>query len=222
MCSQDADLPNPETQLARSLELLDKDVTGLHADWILYRQLYGSGAKRIDLLNNAAASFFGHLQSMMLRDLTVSICRLLDRASTGSQENIVLETLVGEIAATRHQELTFALNERLAAARSAAKAQRLFRHKRVAHRDRKFADGDEQLPGFSRLDVEDVLHEIREFLNILQRAVHGTTTVWELTIMPADGERLLVALRKAAAYDAFWKDGTIPRDSIHKLPFGDE
>jgi len=57
-------------------EFLKKEITWLHARWIIFEQLYNKSPLRLDLLNESAPSFFHLLQLMLLNGTGVRILRL--------------------------------------------------------------------------------------------------------------------------------------------------
>ena len=217
--------PKPALQPTRefwvTFEKLDSDLVELHADWQLFKQLYGKSSLRVDLLNKVAASFFTRLQWIMLRDVLISISRLLDPPRMRRSENLVLERLVEQLNGSAHAQLKAVLVGKLNSGRATAKPLQTYRHKRVAHRDKEVAVGLEALPGISRLLIEDSLSAIRDFMNTIQLHFRDSTTAWEHTSMLADGNVLVSALKRSLAYSALVKEGTIPRTPLKQLPFGD-
>ena len=71
----------------------------LQFKWQQYVELFGTSPARIDLLNEAAASFFHHLQDALWVDLLIHISRLTDPPKSRGRGNLtfaVLPDLVGE------------------------------------------------------------------------------------------------------------------------------
>src|SRR3954462_5944216 len=58
---------------------LSNRVTQLHWRWQLFHQLYVTGQRRVELLNESAGGFFHELQWIMRDELVLSTARLLDR-----------------------------------------------------------------------------------------------------------------------------------------------
>src|ERR1700722_171104 len=61
---------------------LREDIDWLQNKWAEFRELFGNGAERIDLLNTVACNFFGFLHKMMFEDAMLHLCRLTDPAET--------------------------------------------------------------------------------------------------------------------------------------------
>jgi hypothetical protein len=211
----------PTSEFWATFEKLDSDLVELHADWALFKQLYGKSSPRVDLLNKVAASFFSRLQWIMLRDVIISISRLLDPPRMRGSENLVLEQLVEQLTGSALAPLRDVLVGKLKAVRATSKPLQTYRHKRVAHRDKEVAVGLESLPGISRQLIEDSLSAVRDFMNTIQLHFRDSTTAWEHTSMLADGNVLVAALKRSLAYSALVKERKIPRTPITQLPFGE-
>jgi hypothetical protein len=61
---------------------LEEEVDWLQQKWNEFRELFGKGPERIELLNNAASNFFFLLHKLMFEDAMLHLCRLTDPAET--------------------------------------------------------------------------------------------------------------------------------------------
>lgn len=72
-------------EVSTTWNFLHGEVVWLHARWTMYRQLYGTNAKRIETLNQLAPTFFGTLQGILLDEVQLTLSRLADPAVTADQ-----------------------------------------------------------------------------------------------------------------------------------------
>lgn len=195
---------------------LREETIWLHRDWKLFRQLYGTSESRVDLLNEVAGVFFNALQWIMLNEVILSICRLLDRPQTMGKQNLVYEAVIQALA---DHPLAETLSNTLDKLRDEAQVLMHRRNRKLAHLDRNTALFSEEvpLPGISRKNVETVLSDMRNFMNAIERCFSNATTAYDSIITSSDGNSLTIALRKALDYDLLVKEGVIPRDRINRI-----
>ena len=128
----------------------------MHIKWGQYRQLFAQSQRRVDLINQAAGHFFRILQDALFEDIILHLARLTDPAQSGhkhkSQDNLSLWRLQMLVPETLSVEVADLVQEALAA----CSAPRVWRNKRLAHRDLTvaLATADDPLSGISRGDVE--------------------------------------------------------------------
>jgi hypothetical protein len=79
--------------------------------------------------------------------------------------------------------------------------------------------GDNLLPGISKEMVEDVLKEIRDFMNEFEIFFSRPETAYEHFIATTGGDALILALKKAVEYKAVVREGKIPRDHLKKSKY---
>ena len=65
---------------------LSADVVWLHGRWIIYRQLFGTSEKRVDLLNEFAGTVTWMLQNVLLHDVQLWLSKLGDPAGGGDRD----------------------------------------------------------------------------------------------------------------------------------------
>jgi hypothetical protein len=169
------------TELGGVYNELSSEVSWAHAKWNQYRQLYARSPERIDLLNQAASHFFGVLQELLLEDVILHLARLTDTPQIGRRDNLTLLRLPALIPdAQLSAEVTNLLDSVLTACASI----RLWRNRRLAHRDLAIAMASttDPLPGISRADVEDALASMRAMLNRLAGHYWGSKTDYQCVI----------------------------------------
>lgn len=155
---------------------LSNGITHLHLKWKLYRALFGTSPERIDLLNQAAPAFFGHLEPIMRHDIVLAITRLTDSPRMGKHENASLGRLIEQLAP--HADATKLDNwqSRLAVLDAAAKPMRAMRNQFLAHEDLATVLNDHYQPSPSRADTEVLLQSIRDLFGSIEEEFRGSYT----------------------------------------------
>src|SRR5579872_6546080 len=87
-------MPEP---LKSHWDALDNEVTWLHGSWKVYRQLFGTSADRIDLLNRSARVFFYLIQRVLMDSVQLTLSKLADPPLTAGKQNLTLACLVKDI-----------------------------------------------------------------------------------------------------------------------------
>lgn len=175
---------------------LDQDVIRLHAHWKIFRQLYGTSPERIEILNAAAPVYARFTQDALLDNITLCITRLTDRAESGKdRSNLTFDRLLMESFIANDAHILTRLKEILKGIKVNAGPLREHRNKRIAHSDLDRALSVEELPGFSRKTIEDILAKIREFMNCINITYLKSTTAYELPSFLGAGDELLWCLK---------------------------
>jgi hypothetical protein len=178
-------------------------VQNIHFEWMVYRQLFGTSAERIDLLNRFGGAVFGTFQKLLERHVSLAIFRLLDplTQSRGRDENLCLERLADVVALADHA-LGSALAARREAIRTLMDPHKDLRNKVLAHNDLATTpalyDGTSNITVPSRELIEQVLAGVRDFMDAVQTYYGGgTTAYWSVQFpAPGDGEFLIHMLTR--------------------------
>jgi len=152
------------SDLGQLFNLLAYECNLLHLKWSEYRELFGANPKRIELLNQAAPSFFFLLQGILWEDVLLCIARLFDPPKSGeNKENITLLTLPEMI----DSEIQPRINSLLEDAKRLCKFSHDWRNRRIAHRDLNLAleETVKPLASASRQSVSAALESIDTVLN---------------------------------------------------------
>lgn len=158
--------------LGKVYNVLCNEVSWLHASWEQYRHLFAKSERRIGLLNEAAGYFFRMIQLTVFEDVVLGLARLTDPIHTGGgqapHENLTLNLLPSLVS---DDKLRDELKNLVGAAEVACAIPRVWRNKRLAHRDLAVALATvaDPLAGISRDDVEVALAAFRALLNKLER-----------------------------------------------------
>jgi hypothetical protein len=130
-----------------------------------------------------------------------SKCRLADPIQSGrdkkSKKNLCLEMLCQIIKGLLQEDLYSDLCNSLSRFREKCEALKKHRNKRIAHLD---------LKAFLN---EDVLKELRLFMNLIDGFYKDSETAYEHCIMTGDGEFLITALKQALRYEELWRSGKV-------------
>lgn len=73
---------------------LENRVIRLRASLSIYENLYMAEESHIDLMNSVAPNFFGRVQEILIKDLALAVCKLLDPPHTGGNPNHSLRRLL--------------------------------------------------------------------------------------------------------------------------------
>lgn len=190
------------------------EVTWLHGRWICYRQLFAHSPKRIDLLNEAASTFFFILQDVLLDDIQVSLSKLTDPARTGKHENLSLEQLQERLVANAEPALVLTCRSSLDLLHRQCAPFRTHRHKKLAHLDLQVAlrTPATPLPDVSRQMIEDALLTLRTYLNAIERHFNDSEWGYEHFIMASDGDALVATLRAGLRYEELVQERKLSYD----------
>jgi hypothetical protein len=197
---------------------LDREVTWLHGRWIIYRQLYGTSAERVELLDRSAGTFFNILQDVLLHDVQLSLSKIGDPAGSGSRQNATLEALHAGVVAAGDQALADGMRLPLHLFEAACARVRHRRNKWIAHFDRDTLLNENVQPrmGPSRDEIETALAALRDVMNGVSLHYTDASTGYEYFSMQADGEALLQRLRRAVRYDELVDTGVVPVEDFWK------
>lgn len=179
-------------------EFLKKEITWLHGRWIIFEQLYNKSPARIDLLNEAASTFFYILQRMMLDDLQLSLSKLTDPApGKGSLKQL-------QHRLERHGNARLAAQAAEVLRRLVEHVQpfRTWRDKQIAHYDLAVALDQhvEPMPDVYYRELSEALRLVRKYMNLIERHYHDSEQAYEHFIMHSDGDALITMLKFGLRY----------------------
>jgi hypothetical protein len=201
---------------------LYEEVVWLHARWIIFRQLYGTSAKRIELLDKSAPVLFFILQNVLGDEIQLSLSKLADPAKTGKNRNLTLETLLDEIKAASPHDIIAELEDDLATFRHMCGNITLRRNKFIAHFDHDTVIKDQAIavPGASRKEISEALAVAARFMNRIEARFTDSTTAYdEFIFFPpgGDAEDLADIIRRGLRYTELMESGSIPQDDIQSF-----
>jgi hypothetical protein len=171
-------------ELAEVHHALWNEVAWLHGKWNDFRTLFGD----VDLLNETAPAFFGHLQTIMWEDVLLHICRLTDASQTRQRHRRLtleqLSRLVKGDSGLRRQ-----VKSLMKAVRRNCKFAREWRNRLLAHKELPLFDGTGARPPLSASmrDVEVAERSIRNLMNCIDEYYGFGPTAYEHYIAPLGG-----------------------------------
>jgi hypothetical protein len=183
-------------------EKLKIDVLWLHGRWKIYRQLFGTNEKRIDLLNQASGNVFIILKESLLNDVTLNLCRLTDAYIMKDKKNICLESILNKLNIKAHANIIQKLRKQYNKLKKFCLTFRKHRNKRLAHRDWNVGLNRYRgnLPGISRKKVEKALSELRKFLYLFEDYFNISSPSYNNISTRSDGDTLIYTLKQAIAF----------------------
>lgn len=180
-------------KLGTYFNALWNEVAWLYTKWLEYDELFGIKPSRVDLLNDAAPTFFHIVQNCLFRDIILHIARLTDPPKTGGKKNLSIRSFPDQISS---DTLKNEIGRLIEVAIEKADFCRDWRNRRLAHKDLKLALSEEVVPlkPASRGKVKDVLEAISSIMNAIARHYMDTTIVFDGLPRLKGGEALLYIL----------------------------
>jgi hypothetical protein len=205
---------------------LRNEIFWIHARWLVFCQVFRKNTKRIDLLNETASTFFLMTYDAFLNDIILALCRLTDPPEIQKKKttigNMSLEQLILKLDTATDSSLIDELkriHDRLIAK---CKYIRDRRHKLIAHRDLDVALKLINKPkGTKRSEIDDILKDVREFMNVFQNHFEGDITYYENWHHNSNGDTLIDTLKKAVEYHELEKDGSMNWLRLHQGKYKD-
>jgi len=178
--------------LGEVFHLLWNECTWLHWKWSDYETLFGTKPERVDLLNQAAPSFFWIVQDAMWRDILLHLCRLTDPPKSCGKDTLTLRRVPDLVPLRLRPKVDLLLREILRKSEFA----RDWRNRLIAHTDLDHALDRRAAPikSASRRKIKDVLEAIVEFLNYIENEYCNSESMY-LETSPGSAHMLLRVLR---------------------------
>jgi len=154
-------------QLGQLCQELQDDFDWLRHKWSEFRELFGRGQGRIDLLNLVASNFFFFLHRLLFEDAMLHLCRLTDPPKTrlrqGDRENLTVMALAEMIADPALKASVQTNTEQL---RKDCEFARKWRNRRLAHTDLTTLRQGHALglPSVTSANIENALKSIDDLL----------------------------------------------------------
>lgn len=180
-------------ELGELYSALWQEVVWIHSKWSRYVALYGTNPKRIELLNQAAPSFFGLLQGILFEDALLHIARLIDSPKSAGKSNLSVQRIGPLISdPALHHKIKCLVSDCVTKSEFA----RNWRNLHLAHRDLERATTDLAFPLMSvtRAQVVEVLGSLANILNTLSLHYFGSTTSFDVGDTVSNTESLIYLL----------------------------
>jgi hypothetical protein len=197
---------------------LRSEITWLHGRWLTYRELFAESQRRIELLNEAAGTFFYIIQEVVMDEVQVCLSKLTDPASSRKHENLSLEQLQSQLKQYGDTDLAAKCCALLNVIHDKCHVFRVRRHKILAHLDLPTAMKQlpQPLPGVSRQMIEDALGSVREYMNMIEMHYNDSEWGYEHFILNHGSAALLATLRAGLRYEELVQERALPFDDWRK------
>jgi len=132
------------------------EVVWLHFKWSEYIETFGTKSSRLELLNEAALSFFRMLQDMWWRDILLHMATIIDPPKSAGKSNLTIQRLGLLVDDPGTAKM---VKEQIDDVVGATDFCRDWRNRRIAHRDFNLAvsENPKPLKPANRKKVEDAL-----------------------------------------------------------------
>lgn len=181
-------------------DALWQEIAWIHKKWAEYVALFGTTPERIELLNQAAPSFFRTVQDSMWEDVLLHLARLTDSPRSMGKSNLSMKRLAAAVA---NSPIYAEITELVETAQQRTEFARDWRNRKLAHRDLDLVLGRhvEPLAPASRAAVKDALTTLAAVLNVVSGHYLDSTTMFELGSNSSDAVSLLSVLRDGLRHD---------------------
>ncbi len=193
-------------ELGSIYDALWQEVARIHKKWAEYVALFGTNSTRIELMNEAAPSFFHTVNDALWENMLLHISRLTDPPETlgkggrlTGKSNLSLRRLVTELA---KNPTAPNIDEPVKQAIQRSAFARDWRNRRIAHKDFALALGLPATPldHASRAAVAQGLAAFSDVLNAVSAHYLDSTTMFELGSASPEASSVLHLLRDGMRY----------------------
>lgn len=210
--------PEPPTRIPPAIHMvftrLKEVVIEIHFRWLTYRELFTVSEARVDLLNECAGPFFVIIHELLLAEVQLDVCKLIERARSGKHENLSLEQLQERLTVNGDSSLAQQCSQFLAQIQMHAAHFRDRRNKKLAHIDLTTALGAALTPlaGGTRKAIEDTLRAVRTYMNAIENHYDGAETGYEHSLIHEGATALVARLQDSRRYHEHIRTGRLPVD----------
>lgn len=171
--------------------VLWNDRAWLVVKWQEYREMFGSSAEQVELLNSASL-FFQIVQDTLWQDILLHLCRMTDPPKSMGRENLTLRSLPDLISDPAFGAEVALLVEQAIGTTAFA---RDWRNRHIGHRDLALAlkSGVQPLASASEVQVSAALSAIHAVLNRISERLLDSTLADDV-ITPFTGAATLMLL----------------------------
>lgn len=184
---------------------IEDEVSWLHERWKNYRQLFDRGEQRANLLEATALGFFLLCKETFGHSVILTLSRLADPNKTCGKKNLSLFTLIGEVESAGDKELAERMKKGWEKAKSGFEPLRTFRHKRLAHNDRKknLSAIEEVFPAIRKSQIDKCIAAVDKILGLVPEYYDRCQAGYDLVgaISSEDADWLVLQLEDLRAID---------------------
>jgi hypothetical protein len=195
---------------------LFSQVSHLHSQWAIYRQLFVAGPETFQLLQWAANGFFRVVQDTLASEILLTISRLTDSKQTGrgnrARDNLSLEQLAHSVDELKFPTLRVEIQRRLTEAQQTCGFARNVRNKLLAHSDLSttLRNREAVISKATTTNIDAAIESIAWVINAIPAHFDKSTVVFQVARMPGGGDVLLNRLRDSRNYWQHIEDQLFP------------
>jgi hypothetical protein len=187
--------------------LIWDSVAKLFVGWNAVLTLFGTDQGTVDLLHDAAPTFFARLRGVLIDDVILRVSRLTDLATTRvrgeDRENVSFHALASCLECAGFPKPAVEIRAGLEKIRPQLDVIRAHRSRRVAHADAAslIQSSSEVLIGLRREDITRARDGLAEVMNAVENAfLPGESTSFKYSFEIGGAEQLLQRLRDARKF----------------------
>ncbi|AZO68939.1 MULTISPECIES: AbiU2 domain-containing protein [unclassified Mesorhizobium] len=178
---------------------LVQELSQIHLVWDQYKILFGTKKSRVDLLNEAAGSFFRIVQDSIFDQVLLAISRLTDRPTVAGHQTLTVRRLADIIPDTT---VANAVRAKVDLAVKAEEFCRDWRNNRIGHNnlDQRINPSARPLQDATRIKVDAALNALADVLNLVAAHYLDSETAYDRVLLSLpDAEALLYVLHDGLA-----------------------
>lgn len=175
-------------------DCIEAEVANMHEKWEIYKQLYAK--ENIDLLNEVASSCFFVIHYMLVDDVILSLCRLIEQKNG----NCTLSQLIVQLNKGAFSAFRGEWAGKFADLKAQCSHLKTHRDKRIAHIDKMTALSEAMLPAVLKEDINTALSKLSEVMNAISRQLYKSTRTYQSPRIIGDGNELIFWLKEAKEY----------------------
>ncbi|MEX2181914.1 MAG: hypothetical protein WD771_07720 [Gemmatimonadaceae bacterium] len=196
-------------------ELVNENVW-LHDKWREYQALFARSVERVEVLNSAAARFFGQLDGILWEDVLLHLCRLTDPVEVMRHKQLTVQRIPLYVADVTRRAT---LEAKVAKAVESTAFARDWRNRHIGHRslNRAIDSSARPLAHASRASVEAALEGVDDVFHYVHETLLDSGLSFDVPGGPGDVDDLIGVLSdglraQAAREERFRTYQLLPED----------
>ncbi len=215
-------LKNVPKQIDQTYTRMLLIVSNLHKLWTSYKQLFYTSKQRTQLLDKSAKRFFKMVEGILINEIVLIICKLADPSCSKGKQRFSLEALKKEIQEVKRSSLNKELKQRFSLFKDKTiLLKKDFRNKTIAHYDYSLISTwpSKPLPKIAISTIEDILRELRNFMNSIEYHFNKTKVLYEEVVITNGVDVLMDRLKMAFFCEELINSKKINRADFEKFKY---
>lgn len=203
--------PQPSPVPRTPFGMLQIRVAEAHWRWKVWKQIYMIGpggpaeaSERMAMLDSAAPDFFRMLREILLQDVALRLCKLVDAGEGGPSKNrrrnLSLASAFDDAQPRLDSDTAGKVAAMLVNFKAASEPLVKWRHWVFAHDDYEVATGAHTPPRLSDTHINEAMKAAAEIMRLLDPQGADCEFAYDQLIALGDGDSLLYHLRCAVKY----------------------